>query len=107
MADGDGPHTTVDIPNVLLTEAAGVADIVARAEATWNVRADSIVYPGTSISGLTTAADPLCAEAGPRLGQRLDDVVRLCEARGWRLWLNLDLDLQPVRSDLVHVKGFF
>jgi hypothetical protein len=107
MGDQGETRTTIDIPNVLLTETASVADLVARAEATWSVRAESIVYPGTWISGLTTVTDPLFAVESDRPGQPLDDVVGLCEARGWRLWLNVDLDLKPVRSDLVHVKGFF
>jgi hypothetical protein len=107
MGDQGEMRTTIDIPNILLTEKASVADLVARAEATWNVRADSIVFPGTWIGGLTTAADPLFQVELGRPGQALDDVVHLCEARGWSLWLNVDLDLKPVRSDLVHVKGFF
>lgn len=98
---------TIDIANALLTEVASVAELVARAEASWGVRADSIVFPGTSISGLTTRTDPLFADVARRPGEHLEDIVALCGAKEWRLWLNLDLDLKAVRSDLVHVKGFF
>lgn len=97
----------LDIPSVTLTEVASLEEMLLETQRHWQAVVSAIVYPLLWIEGLTTSDDPLFRAAGSRPGASLNEAARFCKERRIPLWLSLNLDLDPVRSDVVHIKNFF
>src|SRR5688572_22466172 len=106
MPDTPSP-LLLDIPSVTLTATTTIGDLISSAQDVWQRSVTEITYPVLWIGGLTAERDVLFRDNTGRPGQSLNEVVEACRRNKTRLWLDLDLDLKPVRADLVHVRDFY
>jgi hypothetical protein len=101
----DRPEILMDLPSVTLATGE-IAGLVERIEAAWDLRVGSISYPVMWIGGATTTPDVTFRSSLPDSVPSMNRVLQYCAESGKPLWLSLDLDLKPVRSDLVHIKAY-
>ncbi len=76
---------------------------VDMASAQWKRDVVGVVYPIFWPGGLTVDHDELFGRNDTVDGSSLEEVARECARSGIELWLGLDLELKPYRTDLVHV----
>jgi hypothetical protein len=111
MVNG-GRSVLLDIPSILMLNepaipADGFGEYVRGFGQPWNVEISGVVYPMLWNGGSSLASDRLFSADRELRGWQLEQVAEACQIHGLDLWVDIDLGLPPLHSDLVHVRQFY